>query len=192
MIVLRGFLFLVLLWCAGLVAFVQDMNTLKGREAGIKAPPVQADAIIVLTGGADRLKAGLTLLNEGRAKRLLLSGVHKSVQRKDLFLSENLPVSLGYKAQSTIENAIEAQDWLTNIHAHSFILVTAHYHLRRALLEFHRLLDDYEIIPHAVVPVEFQEESTIWENSSLVVLLINEYNKYIVALCRSALWSFLS
>ena len=42
------------------------------------------DAIVVLTGGANRIERGLDLLQRGRAKRLLVSGVDRTVRPVDL------------------------------------------------------------------------------------------------------------
>ena len=42
------------------------------------------DAIVVLTGGPGRIDRGLELLEAGRAKRLLISGVAREVKPKEL------------------------------------------------------------------------------------------------------------
>jgi len=42
---------------------------------------INADAIVVLTGGADRIEGALDLLANGHAKRLLISGVHPKTTR---------------------------------------------------------------------------------------------------------------
>ena len=186
--VFRAFIWTTLLifcvWIVGFFCFLHDMHSLKIP----KPPPLQkVDAIVVLTGGSNRLKAGLSLLKENAADKLLLSGVNKSVGKKDLLLHESLPVDLGYQAHSTIDNAYEARAWLKSEKAHSFFLVTAHYHMRRSLLEFHQRLHQ-KIIPYPVVPESFIEVS-LWNNSSLVTLVATEYNKYIVALCRAMLRS---
>ncbi|MEM8813813.1 MAG: hypothetical protein AAGF59_14460 [Pseudomonadota bacterium] len=51
-------------------------STLVMRSAAEPNQQSSADAIVVLTGGADRIKDAANLLNEGRAARLLISGVH--------------------------------------------------------------------------------------------------------------------
>lgn len=56
--------------------------------AAAVAPPAEpqrhADAIAVLTGGAERVATGLRLLREGRADRLMISGVHPDVTLAEL------------------------------------------------------------------------------------------------------------
>ena len=64
---------LAFFWLAGLLGFVTNV-------ARMEEPPVaqleSADAIVVLTGGSDRVTTGLTLLNAGKGKKLFISGVH--------------------------------------------------------------------------------------------------------------------
>src|SRR5262245_8075525 len=58
-------------WLLGLVLFSQSIPTLPTDDVQ------PTDAIIVLTGGSDRLKEGFGLLAHGEAKQLLISGVHE-------------------------------------------------------------------------------------------------------------------
>src|SRR3546814_12830529 len=44
----------------------------------------QTDAIVVLTGGPKRIERGLDLLERGRAKRMLISGVARTVRPVEL------------------------------------------------------------------------------------------------------------
>lgn len=169
------------LWCVGFGLFLYDLYV---HQIPPQKPLPKTDAIIVLTGGADRLDAGLSLLKRGLAKKLFLTGVHKSVRKKDLDVHESLPVDFGYQAETTIDNAYEARSWLSQEDVTTFYLVTAHYHMRRASLEFHQRLEARDLIPYPVIPHEFLDSSW-WHHSSLAMLLLNEYNKYIVALGRA-------
>src|SRR4051812_16237950 len=65
---------LLMLWLTGLLAFVA---VIPGPAA--KPDDRATDAIIVLTGGGDRLAEGFRLLDRGLAKRLLVSGVASGV-----------------------------------------------------------------------------------------------------------------
>tara|TARA_A100000171_G_C2125783_1_gene143428 strand:+ start:465 stop:1055 length:591 start_codon:yes stop_codon:yes gene_type:complete len=169
-----------LFWSAGLAVFIYDMETFTPPR------PRKANAIVVLTGGADRLKVGVSLLKNDLGEKLLLSGVNKKVRKKDLPVTKSLPIDFGYQAKSTIENAYEARRWLQQESAHSFFLVTAHYHMRRSLLEFHQRLKNIDVIPYPVRPDAFKENEW-FQNLTLVTLVISEYNKYILALCRAFL-----
>lgn len=53
--------------------------------AALPTEPLRhTDGIAVLTGGAERVETGLRLLREGRADRLIVSGVHPDVTLADL------------------------------------------------------------------------------------------------------------
>jgi hypothetical protein len=63
----------VLVWTIGLVRFVATL------PADVSADRTRSDAIVVLTGGSDRLATGLKLLREDYASRLFISGVAEGV-----------------------------------------------------------------------------------------------------------------
>ena len=97
---------------------------------------------------------------------------------------------LGYAADSTIGNAAETAAWMRAEHFTSLRLVTANYHLRRSLLEFSLALPEAEIVPHPVVPSAVRvSEWWLWRRTT--GLIVTEYNKYLVALCRAALAALL-
>jgi uncharacterized SAM-binding protein YcdF (DUF218 family) len=65
----------------------------------------------------------------------------------------------------------------------SLRLVTASYHMRRALLEFRRILPDTAIVAHPVFPDAFKREQW-WRWPGTAHLLAVEYSKYLGALAR--------
>src|SRR3546814_18339595 len=65
---------LAILWTVGLVLYARAIPS---RTA---AADRRTDAIVVLTGGSMRLEKGLTLLAQGKAKQLFVSGVHQGVE----------------------------------------------------------------------------------------------------------------
>ncbi len=71
-------LFGLALWTAGLVRFAGQI------PSGVDDPISRTDAIVVLTGGSERLATGLQLLAEGRAGKLFVSGVHRGVDVSQL------------------------------------------------------------------------------------------------------------
>ena len=76
---LLGFLLmLAFLWFAGLVVFVT------GLPAKVEAPEKHTDAIIVVTGGSERLAEGIRLLNHGLADKLFISGVNAGTHITDI------------------------------------------------------------------------------------------------------------
>jgi uncharacterized SAM-binding protein YcdF (DUF218 family) len=148
------------------------------------------DAIVVLTGGPMRLREGLRLLAEGRAKKLLVSGVYRGVDVQELLrVARQAPdsveccVELGYAADSTAGNATETAEWMAREGYSSLRLVTANYHMRRSLLEFRRAMPGLEIVPHPVFPDAFRIEEW-WRWPGTYALVQAEYHKYLFALVR--------
>jgi uncharacterized SAM-binding protein YcdF (DUF218 family) len=152
---------------------------------------------VVLTGGGDRIAAGLALLEAGKAKRLFISGVHPGFGIGDLLkLARSAPgakapdaavttrIDFGDTAGDTFGNAVESADWMRNNHFHSMRLVTADYHMRRALIEFHMAAPDIEIIPNPVQPSASITGGGWWHDKAAFDLLASEYAKYLVAKWR--------
>jgi uncharacterized SAM-binding protein YcdF (DUF218 family) len=173
----------VVLWAVGLVRFAD------GIPAGVDDPSRQTDAIVVLTGGSERLRTGLELLAEGRAEKLFVSGVHRGVDVAELLrVARQAPaeadccIVLGYRADDTAGNARETAQWMAAEGYASLRLVTANYHMRRSLLEFRRALPEATIIAHPVVPRPLHR--VWWRYPGTTRLLVWEYNKLLLALVR--------
>ena len=155
--------------------------------------PIQKlDAIVVLTGGSNRLDAGFNLLEQGFGKKLFISGVYHGLDVKMLLKrwkaepqsSLDCCVVLGFEADNTAGNAVETAEWLHKEGFHSIYLVTADYHIRRALLEFARLAPDVVITPFPVVPDKF-DLANWWKDPVTAILLMHEYMKYTATYIRS-------
>jgi len=162
-------------WGAGFLWFVQ-----RAESAGPAPPP--ADGIVVLTGGADRVQTGLRLLAEGRARLLLVSGVARSADLAELAGLAKLDpaplqarVTIGHAAVSTRGNAQETASWVRSHDLHSLIVVTAGYHMPRALAELSRVLPDVALYPAAVVPAALRGGSDV----TVLRLLAGEYTKWL-------------
>ncbi|GBQ96246.1 hypothetical protein AA23498_2588 [Acetobacter nitrogenifigens DSM 23921 = NBRC 105050] len=164
----------LLVWVGGFVWFAFDAL----RPA---APPPVCDGIVALTGGTGRVDASIDLLREGFGKRLLISGVDQQVRLKDVAasLQPNLAarITLGWRASSTAGNAFETATWVADHHINSLIVVTAGYHMRRALLELSRTMPDLELHPF---PVQSPALRQPFRPSTLHLLLL-EYNKLLLA-----------
>ncbi len=170
---------------AGLVAGFGWFLVLAGR--GPADPTGHTDGIAVLTGGAERVETGLRLLREGRAERLLVSGVHPQVTLADvarLAALEPEPlagrVALGPRATTTRGNAVEIADWARAGRLHSLRVVTAGYHMPRALLELRRTLPEVSLVPHPVVPARLRDPAAGGQPRTWS-LLAGEYLKFLAA-----------
>jgi uncharacterized SAM-binding protein YcdF (DUF218 family) len=166
----------LLILAAGFVWFVAV-----AQEAG--PPPPHAGGIVVLTGGAERVETGLRLLANGQADLLLISGVAHAAalpelaRRADLDAATLAPhVTLGRNATSTLGNAGETADWVQAHGISSLIVVTAGYHMPRALLELGRALPGVRLYPVRVQPPGMREPG-------MLRLLAAEYVRLIAAAC---------
>lgn len=174
-----------LLWFVGFCIFLDKVINYPIDE---KTP---SDAIIVFTGGSNRLKAGFNLLRENLAKNILISGVGKGVSDEDVrnegqFDLKDYRVDLDHKARDTEENAVESAKWIRENNFKSIRLVTSNYHMDRSILVLKDILPDLIIIPHPIVPTEMMKKNW-WYSTHLFSLILKEYNKLLVAHFRSAL-----
>lgn len=145
------------------------------------------DGIVALTGGQGRVDTSLRLLMQNRGDKLLISGVDPQATQQDLLpphLPESLKdrVTLGYLARSTIENASETAAWVVDNHVHTLTVVTAGYHMRRALVELRRTLPGVTLYPYPVTPPALEHP---FETSTLQ-LLLREFAKWLGALAGFA------
>jgi uncharacterized SAM-binding protein YcdF (DUF218 family) len=173
-----GFVF----WFAGLVWFATPPR--------VENKPITTDAIVVLTGGSQRLQSGIELLLEGKGRKLFVSGVNQEVELNELLrVSGNPPewvaccIALGHGADNTVGNARETAEWMRQQGFRSLRLVTAWYHMPRSLLEFDRAMPETEIIAHPVFPEHVMQEHW-WTWRGTAALLVSEYGKYLGALVR--------
>ncbi len=179
---------IVAIWFCGLLLFVLTIEGLE--EPQVSGDLQSTDAIVVLTGGSERVMTGLELLNSRKGKKLFISGVHQGLTLDHLLGSQ--PVSkelrdcciiLGYAAESTLGNADETETWMTLEDYHSLRLVTANYHMPRSLLIFHSAMPDMLIIPHPISPDSVKLQQW-WRRPGTASLLVTEYNKYLLASLR--------
>ncbi len=177
-------LVIVGVWLAGLLAFADRVARQTPAEV-----PATADGIVSLTGHSDlRLRAAADLLEAGKAKRLLISGVNRQARRSDLESLVHLPktvfeccVDLGFTAEDTVGNARETADWSRTMRFHSLILVTADYHMPRALLELRASAPDAIIEPYPVATPELDARRWFFTVHGARRMTV-EYSKYLATL----------
>jgi uncharacterized SAM-binding protein YcdF (DUF218 family) len=184
-------LIVVLIWTAGLFAF-------SARVArSTPAPdPQPADAIVALTGpSALRITAAMKLLEDGKGGRLLVSGVNHKATRADIHSVSKAPgqlydccVDLGFKAEDTIGNARETASWARAHRFKRLIVVTADYHMPRAILELKGALPGGQFQPYPVATDELNARRW-WRNGESARRMVIEYCKYLVILAREAFLS---
>lgn len=177
------------------IAFVGGFVVFGDRVGRMKEPPQieAADAIVVLTGGYQRIDAALELLKMKRGQRLLISGVHPSIKRAELRrVTQADPklfrccVDLDHAARDTISNATESAKWIRANGYHRVILVTNNYHIPRSLVEMRRAAIGVTFIPYPVVAADLNDNRWLFSSKALRVLFI-EYVKYLAAVTRGFL-----
>ncbi len=174
---MRAARLIALVALAYLLGFAVFMTTLGGP-----AGPERTDAIVVLTGGAGRVARGLTLMEAGAARRMLVSGADSTVRPNELAAEYRVPrrlfaccIDLGYEAVDTRSNAEETARWLADHRYRTVRLITTEWHMPRARMELaHALTTDVDVLGDAV------------RSDPPFGMLVREYNKYLVR--RVALW----
>lgn len=179
-----GAFLLLLSWIAGFLSYADTL------PATVEDSTSPNEAIVVLTGGTSRINTGLSLLFNGTADKLFISGVYKGVEVRELLESHQAApekvaccIVLGYQADDTRGNAAETRQWVRANNIGSLRLVTAAYHMPRSLLEFRHSMPEVKIIPHPVFPPHVkQQDWWLWPGSR--GLIFSEYNKYLLAQLR--------
>jgi uncharacterized SAM-binding protein YcdF (DUF218 family) len=181
---------LVVFWFVGLLAFAGRVD----RSTPAADPPV-SDGVVALTGASDaRITEAMKLLEDGKARRMLVSGVNPKTSRADMRGVAkptqrifDCCVDLGYQATDTIGNARETADWARAYDYRTLILVTSDFHMPRALLEIRAALPEDQIIPYAVRTKELDSRHW-WRTGGGIRFMVIEYTKYTVTLIRSSLF----
>lgn len=160
--------FLALAYILGYAAFV----VLLPKPAALE----RTDGIVVLTGGPGRVARGLDLMADKRAKRMLVSGVERSVRPQELAAEYDADmalfdccIDLGRESIDTRSNATETARWLKRHQVKTVRLITNDWHMPRARLELSlEVPDGVEIVSDAVPgKASFRQ-------------LFKEYNKYLL------------
>jgi uncharacterized SAM-binding protein YcdF (DUF218 family) len=174
-----GVVFLV-----GFVLFVQKLARIEPPAAP------QADGIVALTGGSERISDAMALLSKGHARRVLITGVNEKTSREEIARQQPdlkplfaCCVDLDYRALNTIGNAWQTREWAQQQGFRSLLVVTASYHMPRSLAELRHVMPGIDLVPHPVVPDRLDLDRW-WRDPATVKLLAIEYVKYVVALAR--------
>lgn len=177
-LIISGGIFFLLLWCAGFIAFAYKINHY----------PIDSDtkteAIVVLTGGRNRIAEAIRIYNRGLSQKLFISGVEKNTSLEDISQHQDVVfpegenvVLLEKQSTNTIENAIQTQAWLKKNAITSIRLVTSNYHIPRSLQEFQHQNPDLKIIIHPVFSDYVAKQW--WTSVRSFCLIASEYNKFL-------------
>ncbi len=169
---------------AGLFSFAGNL------PRRVENPNGKTGAIVVLTGGSERLATGFALLSQGQAEKLFISGVNRSTSREAIRTRAGAAerfeccVVIGRDALNTEGNAEETAAWMKAQGYTSLRVVTASYHMPRSLLEMRRAMPGVTLVPHPVFPRRVKIESW-WRSPGTASLLATEAGKYWAATVRA-------
>ncbi|MFZ4540651.1 MAG: YdcF family protein [Rickettsiales bacterium] len=183
-----------ILWSGALAWFVNTMP-----EQNIAAA-AKTEALVVLTGGADRVEHGFEMLAKGAAPVLFISGVgahateeemlstHASAETRESIYQHNGEIVLDHVARSTVSNADQAAEFIKKRNIKSIRLITASYHMKRSMQEFHTAIPGIEIVADPVFPSGFRRDEW-WAHENTRRLVFSEFYKYFLVLLRDSVKS---
>jgi uncharacterized SAM-binding protein YcdF (DUF218 family) len=183
---MRLLMVLAALWAGGLIAFA-------ARVDAPPRPPGPADGIVVLTGSAGRISAGLDLLKQRPAAKMLITGVGDGTARSELAEAFSVDaalfdccVELDRRAKDTVGNAEETARWVIRNGLDSIVVVTAASHLPRSMVEMRRKMSGVRLEP---LPTRAGvDDPVLWHRDwPALRRLVVEYNKYLFSLVRARL-----
>ncbi len=188
---LAAFLAVGVIWLIGLLFFANNVQRLTPPD-----PVPQADGIVALTGGSDaRIQEAMDLLQAGKGRRVLVSGVNRQVTRAQLKKIANPPeglyeccVDLGFDAKNTLGNAQEIAAWARAKSFKSLIVVTSDYHMSRSLLEIHGAVPEAKLIAYPIVTPSLDTHRW-WRTAGGARIMTLEYCKFLIVSAREAILS---
>ena len=153
--------------------------------------------IVILTGGSNRIKDGLKIINKFENSnnlnfKILLSGTGKGFSkvtlRKKLTSNFDLKLldcclELESVSKNTYSNASETFKWTKKNNIKQFILITSNYHMQRALLEFKNKMPNIKIFTHPITPRKHNIDKWLYSLETFS-LVLNEYSKFLIASFR--------
>ena len=105
-------LIILSIWIGGFCLFTYKINHFNTEKKQ------KTDAIIVLTGGRNRITEAIKLFNDAKSEYLFISGVAKDISLQNIQNTHNLTINniqkteIGHNADNTVENAKEASEWI--------------------------------------------------------------------------------
>lgn len=147
--------------------------------------PPKSDAIVVLTGGANRIQTAFSLMDKNLGDRLLITGVNSQTSKSAIFSALNrdvknskIEVDIDRLALDTIGNAKETALWAKNHGYKKIIVVTSDFHLSRSLLELKLAMPNVELIPYPAFANRIKNSDQYLRSN------LKEYGKLVAATLR--------
>ena len=196
-------IFFIFLLTSMFTLFFIELNNFKNNILSlINYNDIESPNIVILTGGANRIKDGLKIIQDFKNSKninykILVSGTGmgftKSSLKKKLgpnFNSQLIQccIDLDGVSKNTLTNASETFKWTIKNDIKEFILITSNYHMPRAILEFKNVMPNLKIYTYAITPKKHDIEN--WLSSyQTFSLVFTEYCKFIIAGLRIKFFS---
>ena len=196
-------IFFIFLLTSIFTLFFIELNNFKNNILFLtKYNDIEIPNIVILTGGANRIKDGLKIIQDFKNSKninykILVSGTGmgftKSSLKKKLgpnFNSQLIQccIDLDGVSKNTLTNASETFKWTSKNDIKEFILITSNYHMPRAILEFKNVMPNLKIYTYAISPKKHDIEN--WLSSfQTFSLVFTEYCKFIIAGLRIKFFS---
>jgi len=196
-------IFFIFLLTSIFTLFFIELNNFKKNILSLtKYNKIESPNIVILTGGANRIKDGLKIIQDFKNSKninykILVSGTGmgftKSSLKKKLgpnFNSQLIQccIDLDGVSKNTLTNASETFKWTSKNDIKEFILITSNYHMPRAILEFKNVMPNLKIYTYAITPKKHDIEN--WLSSyQTFSLVFTEYCKFIIAGLRIKFFS---
>ncbi len=196
-------IFFIFLFTSMFTLFFIELNNFKKNILSFTMyNNTKSPNIVILTGGANRIKDGLKIIEDFKISKninykILVSGTGmgftKSSLKKKLgpnFNSQLIQccIDLDGVSKNTLTNASETFKWTSKNGIKEFILITSNYHMPRAILEFKNVMPNLKIYTYAITPKKHDIEN--WLSSyKTFSLVFTEYCKFIIADLRIKFFS---
>ena len=196
-------IFFIFLITSMFTLFFIELNNFKKNILSLtKYNNIENPNIVILTGGANRIKDGLKIIedlekSENNNYKILVSGTGIGFTKNSLknTLGSNFNphliqccIDLDGVSKNTFTNALETFKWTNKNNIKEFILITSNYHMPRAILEFKNIMPKLKIYTYAIIPKKHNIEN--WLNSyETFHLIFTEFCKYIFASLRIRFFS---
>ena len=196
-------IFFIFLLTSIFTLFFIELNNFKNNILVLtKYNDIKSPNIVILTGGANRIKDGLKIIQDFKNSKninykILVSGTGmgftKSSLKKKLgpnFNSQLIQccIDLDGVSKNTLTNASETFKWANKNDIKEFILITSNYHMPRAILEFKNVMPNLKIYTYAITPKKHNIKN--WLSSyQTFSLVFTEYCKFIIAGLRIKFFS---
>ncbi|MEK3984568.1 YdcF family protein [Paenibacillus sp. FSL K6-3166] len=155
-----------------------------GRFLNLSQPLKEADTIIVLSGGQDRVEKALELYNAGYATYLILSNAKESTSSSgdmvQTALALGIPQDAIYTentAESTYQNAEFTLPIMKEHNFTSAIVVSSEFHMRRVKFLFDRVYKKSDIELTYVGSASGYNAKRWWSDRKSRETTFNEYIK---------------